>query len=261
MRTPRSMPRLGLCSRRTGLPRSRRWVNQSAEPKEFDGHSPSKIKPTPRWVVFLRLFQTMRTFTLITLVLLVLGMGTKRSQASYGMPKQESDSLNRPLCLLSWPDSLCNPVVLRNLMGNIPIETDCVQRPELYAMMATWVKYPYRYAGRTSKGIDCSGLVCEIQRKIYGRSYSGGSADIYPKLIKIPKDQLQEGDMVFFKIRKNKISHVGLYLGNQRFIHATTKAGVIVSSLDEDYYRRRYHGAGRDPKPPLCLPQYLPCQP
>jgi len=146
-------------------------------------------------------------------------------------------------------------------MGKIPIEVNRVQRPELYAMIAKWSKYPYRYAGRTSKGIDCSGLVCEIQRTVYGRSYSGGSADIYPKLTKIPKEELQEGDMVFFKIRKNKISHVGLYLGNNLFLHATTKAGVIVSDLDEEYYRRRYFGAGRDPKAPTCTPLYLPTTP
>jgi len=146
-------------------------------------------------------------------------------------------------------------------MGNISVEVNKVQRPELYAMLATWSKYPYRYAGRTSQGIDCSGLVCEIQRTVYGRSYSGGSADIYPKLTKIPKEELQEGDMVFFKIRKNKISHVGLYLGNNLFLHATTKAGVIVSDLDEEYYRRRYYGAGRDPKAPTCTPLYLPTTP
>jgi lipoprotein Spr len=67
--------------------------------------------------------------------------------------------------------------------------------------------------------------------------------------------------MVFFKIRKNKISHVGLYLGNNLFLHATTKAGVIVSDLDEEYYRRRYYGAGRDPKAPTCTPLYLPTTP
>lgn len=203
----------------------------------------------------------MRSYPLIHLVLFLLVWSIKPSQASTALPRLDNDTLGKAPCRVTWPDSLCNPSVLRNLMGPIPIETDCVQRPELYAMMATWVQYPYRYAGRTSKGIDCSGLVCEIQRKIYGRSYSGGSADMYPKLIKISKDQLQEGDMVFFEIRKNKISHVGLYLGNQRFLHATTKAGVIVSSLDEEYYRRRYHGAGRDPKPPHCLPLYLPSQP
>ena len=66
---------------------------------------------------------------------------------------------------------------------------------------------------------------------------------------------------IFFKIRKNKISHVGLYLGNNLFLHATTKAGVIVSDLDEEYYRRRYYGAGRDPKAPTCTPLYLPTTP
>lgn len=157
-----------------------------------------------------------------------------------------------------WPDSLCDPDVLRRLMGDLPIEVGNVQRPELYWMLQKWSQYPYRYAGRNSSGIDCSGMVCEIQHTVYGRSYRGGSADIYRRLQPIPRIALQEGDMVFFKIRRNRISHVGLYLGSNKFLHATTRAGVIISDLDEPYYRKRYFGAGRDPDPPQLNPVYTP---
>ncbi|MFM8686052.1 MAG: NlpC/P60 family protein, partial [Bacteroidota bacterium] len=50
----------------------------------------------------------------------------------------------------------------------------------------------------------------------------------------------------------------GLYLGSNKFLHATTKAGVIISDLDEPYYRKRYFGAGRDPQPPRYTAVYLP---
>lgn len=143
-------------------------------------------------------------------------------------------------------------------MGDLPIEAGNVRRPEIYWMLQKWAQYPYRYAGRTEKGIDCSGLVCEIQRTVYGRPYRGGSSDIFPQLKPISRKELMEGDMVFFKIRRNRISHIGLYLGSNKFLHATTKAGVIISDLDEPYYRKRYFGAGRDPQPPRYTPVYLP---
>jgi lipoprotein Spr len=73
----------------------------------------------------------------------------------------------------------------------------------------------------------------------------------------VPRQALQEGDMVFFKIKRNRISHIGLYLGSHKFLHATTRAGVIISDLDEPYYRKRYFGAGRDPEPPRINPVYI----
>jgi hypothetical protein len=186
-------------------------------------------------------------------------LNRENSQVSFFLIKYsyltEDSSQGQPR-LVYWPDSLCRPEVLRQLMGDLPIEVDCVLRPEIYAMLPKWSKYPYQYAGRNSLGIDCSGLVCEIQRTIYGRSYQSGSKEIYSQLKHIQRHELMEGDMVFFKIRKNRISHIGLYLGSNKFLHATTKAGVIISDLDEPYYRKRYFGAGRDPKPPQFVSIY-----
>ena len=168
------------------------------------------------------------------------------------------DSLSPVRTQVYWPDSLCHTHVLRRLMGDLDLVENNIQNPELFWMLQQWKKIPYRYSGRNAKGIDCSGLVCEIQRSIYGRPYSGGSADLYPRLNKVRKSDLKEGDMVFFKIRKRRISHVGLYLGNNKFLHATTHAGVIVSDLNEPYYLKRYYGAGRDASPPGFQPVYLP---
>ena len=59
------------------------------------------------------------------------------------------------------------------------------------------------------------------------------------------KDDLQIGDLVFFKTRGNRISHVGIYIGNNKFAHATTQRGVIISDMDEKYYKDRYQKSGR----------------
>ncbi|HRP84618.1 MAG TPA: NlpC/P60 family protein, partial [Saprospiraceae bacterium] len=61
----------------------------------------------------------------------------------------------------------------------------------------------------------------------------------------IRKNELKEGDLVFFKINGPKVSHVGLYLSDGYFVHATVKKGVMISSLSEPYYEKFYSGSGR----------------
>ncbi|MCB0380115.1 MAG: C40 family peptidase, partial [Flavobacteriales bacterium] len=61
------------------------------------------------------------------------------------------------------------------------------------------------------------------------------------------REDLIEGDLVFFNIYKNQISHVGLYLQDGNFIHASTRSGVIISNLNEDYYNKYYFSGGRFP--------------
>ena len=72
----------------------------------------------------------------------------------------------------------------------------------------------------------------------------GSSASIYHQCSAISKDKLKEGDLVFFKIDSKEISHVGIYLQNNKFIHATTKAGVMIDDLNEEYYRKYFKGGG-----------------
>ncbi len=104
---------------------------------------------------------------------------------------------------------------------------------------------PYKYAGQGKKGIDCSGLVCRLYRDSYNISLEGSSRDLYKKTSSIRKQELREGDLVFFKIRKGRISHVGVYLGMNKFAHASLSMGVIVSDLDDPYYKKYFYSAGR----------------
>jgi lipoprotein Spr len=84
-----------------------------------------------------------------------------------------------------------------------------------------------------------------MYKDVYCIQLSGGSRDIYPLVIPVEKSDLQEGDILFFKIKKGQISHVGVYLGNNKFAHAAVNGGVIVSDLDEDYYKRYFYKGGR----------------
>ncbi|PJB15311.1 MAG: glycoside hydrolase [Flavobacteriales bacterium CG_4_9_14_3_um_filter_32_8] len=126
------------------------------------------------------------------------------------------------------------------------IEIDSCDYPLLYDELYNWINTPYRYAGNTANGIDCSGLVKQLYNKIYNISLSGGSKDIFNQVIAISNiNELIEGDIVFFKIRKNRISHVGIFLKDGFFIHSSVQRGVIISHLSEPYYQKYYFSGGR----------------
>ena len=108
---------------------------------------------------------------------------------------------------------------------------------------------PYRRGGTTKKGMDCSGFARTIYDRLLGIDLPQSSADQFhsQELDKIDTRELQTGDLVFFGGGKKKkhINHVGVYLSDGQFIHASTSEGVMVSSLSDTYWRKRYVGSKR----------------
>jgi len=125
------------------------------------------------------------------------------------------------------------------------LSVDSAVTPDLYYQIYNWVGTKYRYAGNCKEGVDCSGFVNEIYKNVYCITLNGGSRDMFKQLTPVSKKNLREGDLVFFKIRKNTISHVGIYLAHDKFAHATTKAGVTISDLNDDYYKKYFYKGGR----------------
>nr|WP_239472901.1 C40 family peptidase [Bacteroides caecigallinarum] len=118
----------------------------------------------------------------------------------------------------------------------------------LYIEAADWIGTPYRYGGRTKKGVDCSGLTSAIYRKVYRKKLSRSSEEQRDRdCRKVAKRNLKEGDLVFFHNGKKKrtASHVGIYLKDGRFVHAASSVGVVVSSLNEKYYDNHWLQGGR----------------
>ena len=115
---------------------------------------------------------------------------------------------------------------------------------KLFQFVYDWIGTPYRFGGNTKKGIDCSAFTKELYSQVFNLDIMRNSRDIFSMVNPIDKDDLQEGDLVFFKIHSRKISHVGIYLGNNRFAHASLK-GVAVSSLDDPYYSHYFYKGGR----------------
>jgi lipoprotein Spr len=115
----------------------------------------------------------------------------------------------------------------------------------LYETITNWLGTPYVYSGKSENGIDCSGFVTMLYNKVYNIPLCGNSSDLYQKVILIKRKDLHEGDLVFFRIHKRKISHVGIYIGSNKFAHASRTNGVIISDLDEPYYKKYFVKGGK----------------
>jgi lipoprotein Spr len=115
---------------------------------------------------------------------------------------------------------------------------------KLFQFVYDWIGTPYHFGGDSKRGIDCSAFTKELYGKVFNLTIKRNSRDIFSMVAPVRKDELQEGDLVFFKIHSRSISHVGIYLGNNRFAHASSR-GVAINSLDDSYYSRYFYKGGR----------------
>lgn len=118
----------------------------------------------------------------------------------------------------------------------------------LYDFIDTWMGVRYRLGGNDTSGIDCSAFVQRLYEQVYSVDLVRTARGQFT-LCKIFKDktELKEGDLVFFRIRSKRITHVGIYLTNDRFVHASRSSGVMISNLNSTYWKRYFAGAGRIP--------------
>jgi len=105
---------------------------------------------------------------------------------------------------------------------------------------SAWLGTPYKYGGSTRSGADCSGFVSTVYKTAAGRKLPRSSRDQAGAGNAVDINKAKPGDLLFFNTSGGGVSHVGIYLGNRTFIHASTSRGVIYSSLDEQYYKSRF---------------------
>lgn len=161
---------------------------------------------------------------LFTLIVLVVSLSSCRSKA----PRLDYKALAHASILLG-------------------VDIDMKDNHQLYIEAAKWIGVPYKGAGDTKRGTDCSGLTCQIYREVYHKRLERSTDKQKKETTKVSRRNLQEGDLVFFSSRNSgrKVAHVGIYLKNGKFIHASTSRGVIVSHLDEPYYSKHWISGGR----------------
>lgn len=127
---------------------------------------------------------------------------------------------------------------------DVPVES--INNIALLKKIDEWFGTPYCLGG-TSKGcVDCSYFTLDVMSHIYNTTLKRTAAEQYEQSRKISWDELKEGDLIFFKAdgRRN-ISHVGIYLTNNKFVHASTSQGVTISNLSDTYWQKRLYSLGR----------------
>jgi lipoprotein Spr len=126
----------------------------------------------------------------------------------------------------------------------LDMEVEAITNLKLFTVIEEWWATRYHYGGSTKKGIDCSAFTGTLMNQVYNITLQRTARDQYDQCFKVNREDLTEGDLVFFNTRGG-VSHVGVYLGNGYFVHSSVHSGVTISSLDEDYYNRKFISGGR----------------
>ena len=125
---------------------------------------------------------------------------------------------------------------------NTPAEE--VKNTKIFEFIDDWYGTPYRLGGTTKKGVDCSAFTQFLFTSVYGLNIPRTAREQYNLTSRLSRTELKEGDLIFFNTRGG-VSHVGVYLQNNKFVHASTSGGVMISDIFDEYWARKFVGVGR----------------
>ena len=163
----------------------------------------------------------------------------------------------KPHCLYIWGILLLSFSCIstqqlefqNSIYQTLGLRKECRDNFALYKEAASWLHVPHSDGNCSRTGIDCSCLVSNIYKTVYNKTIERNSLSILNNnCLSIKKHRLHEGDLVFFctgNKSKATVNHVGIYLKHNKFIHASVSKGVIVSDLDENYYKKTWVCGGR----------------
>ncbi len=126
----------------------------------------------------------------------------------------------------------------------LDVDVESLQNISLLEVIEDWMGARYQMGGNSKSGIDCSALTGSLLKDVYGVDLPRTAREQYKSTEHLKKKYLKEGDLVFFNTHGG-VSHVGIYLENNYFVHASSSQGVTISSLRDRYYAKRFICGGR----------------
>lgn len=166
----------------------------------------------------------------------VLHGGRPTPGTSYGktIPTDASDARDKTLSGSGIADFAA-------ILGVSPRD---LKNKSLYSFIDKWLGSPHHFGGTKPSGIDCSAFVGILYREVYDKNLPRTSRDMGDHVKRKYERQLREGDLVFFSFGGRNIDHVGVYLQNNKFVHVSTRRGVIISNIKDSWYYKYFVRAG-----------------
>ncbi len=124
------------------------------------------------------------------------------------------------------------------------VDEGSIQNGRLYAFIDQWWGTPYKFGGQDRNGIDCSGLAQLLQQQVFGINIPRSTSTQINVIKRKYEEELVEGDLVFFDYDGKKFSHVGVYLQNGYYVHASVSKGVTISRLHDPYSYKYFSRCG-----------------
>lgn len=189
-------------------------------------------------------YSVLLAWTLLALMLtscgtkkkVLYGGGRPVPGSSYGktIPTDASDARDKAL----------SGSAAENYAAILGVSVRDLKDKPLYSFIDQWLGSPHRMGGTKTSGIDCSAFVGILYREVYNKNLPRTSRDMGNQVKRKYERQLREGDLVFFSFGGRNIDHVGVYLRNNKFIHVSTRRGVIISDIKDSWYYKYFVRAG-----------------
>lgn len=146
-------------------------------------------------------------------------------------------------------DNNTNQVIQKKYAACLDVPVDSITNIRLYNFIDKWLNTPYKWGGTNKDGIDCSAFIQRLFYEVYGLKIPRSSIEqLFAECVERFRSPqyLCEGDILFFRTNENKvISHVGIYLLNNKFINSSSTTGVCIGSLNNIYWKARFVAGGR----------------
>ena len=136
------------------------------------------------------------------------------------------------------------PSVAEKYSSILGVDVEAIRNGRLYAFIDQWMGTPYKFGGMDHDGIDCSGLALLLEQQVYGINIPRTTGQQVVSIKRKYEEELQEGDLVFFDYDGKKFSHVGIYLQNGYYVHASSTKGVIIVKLHDPYTYKYFSRGG-----------------